>query len=60
MAVYYSGLKRGFYHSQLHDDMPPDAVLITDDEYTQLLDGQATGKIIAPDSAGKPVLQTPG
>ena len=60
---YYSAKNNGFYHSSLKagyemsdNGWPEDAVIISDDDYNALFDGQVSGKVITSDSTGKPVL----
>lgn len=61
MAIFYSGSTGGFYPESVfqRDRMPTDAVEITDDEHSALLDGQSSGKEIKPDSNGRPYLADP-
>lgn len=63
---FYSAKRNAFYPSVLKVDYeaspeswPQDAIAITDEDYQALLDGQAQGKAISPDSSGKPVLTDP-
>lgn len=60
---YYSAKNNGFYHSSLkagyeasENGWPEDAVIIRDEDYNALFDGQDSGKMITADSKGKPVL----
>uniref|UniRef100_B8DLJ3 Tail fiber assembly protein n=1 Tax=Nitratidesulfovibrio vulgaris (strain DSM 19637 / Miyazaki F) TaxID=883 RepID=B8DLJ3_NITV9 len=55
MSRYYSASTGGFYIEDLHANIPADAVAITADEHAALLDAQAHGLVIQPDSAGHPV-----
>lgn len=57
--IKYSALTNGFYDSDIHSELPADAIEITTDEYQSLLNGQSNGKIISADSDGKPVLTDP-
>ena len=59
MSVYYSASARGFFHSELHDIIPTDAVAVTDAAYQALMDGQASGQTITTDNSGNPILTTP-
>lgn len=60
MTIYYSKTTTGFYDSDIHGStVPVDAVAITPEEHTELLVGQAAGKIITADSHGAPILQDP-
>lgn len=55
----YSAEKKGFYDTGIHttDQIPPDAVELSDIEYQTLMAGQADGKQIVPDISGKPTLE---
>lgn len=60
---YYSAKNNGFYHSSLKagyeasdNGWPEDAVIISDEDYNALFDGQASGKVITAGGKGKPVL----
>lgn len=56
----YSKFTGGFYDVEINgDDIPQDAVEITDDTWFDLLNGQAEGKIISPDENGYPILTDP-
>lgn len=58
--MFYSQLTNGFYDPDIHGDgIPADAVKITDGEHAALLAGQSSGKRIAPDSNGFPILVDP-
>ena len=63
---YYSAKTGGFYresdrelYEKTNTGWPEDAVVITNNEYKSLFEGQAVGKIIAADSKGKPTLTDP-
>ena len=57
---YYSKSTGGFYDSEINgDDIPQDAVEITDETWMELLSGQEEGKIISADENGYPVLTDP-
>jgi hypothetical protein len=55
---FYSGSTRGFYVDEVHKphQIPSDAVPITEDRWTELLNGQADGFWIGPDENGYPIL----
>ena len=53
---FYSKKENGFYDNTIHETLPDDAVEITDNEYVELLDGQASGKIIIADDYNNPIL----
>lgn len=56
--MFYSASTGGFYSREIHgDNIPGDAVAITDEEHTALLAGQALGQIIVPAADGRPELQ---
>ena len=55
MARFYSAAERGFYNSNIHQNMPADAIPVSDAEYFALMQAQAAGKIISPDDQGKPI-----
>lgn len=60
-TLYYSNTTHGFYHSQIHnsENIPSDAIEITEDEHTALFDGQSKGLTITrpdPTGNGKPIL----
>lgn len=57
--MYYSKATNGFYDKDIHgENIPADAVAITAEKHAELLAGQATGKVIAADSNGNPVLKS--
>ena len=58
--MFYSKQTGGFYDTAIHgDNIPADAVEITDEEHQALLAGQSNGKRIVADAAGRPVLADP-
>ena len=58
--MFYSKSTGGFYDRSIHgDNIPSDAVEITEAEHAALLEGQSQGKIISADKNGKPVLKDP-
>lgn len=59
MSMFYSATSNGFYDSEIHSELPTDAIEITTDVHELLLIGQASGKVISADSDGKPVLTDP-
>ncbi len=56
---FYSGSTRGFYVDEVHKphQIPSDAVPISEEYWTELLNGQADGFWIGPDEQGYPVLK---
>ena len=58
MTKFYSKITRGFYDSALHgDNIPSDAVALTDEEYNGLFAGLSSGYYIMPGEDGRPYLQ---
>lgn len=55
----YSASTGGFYVTDLHPNIPADAVDITDAEHASLIKGQEQGKVIAPGQDGRPILTDP-
>lgn len=43
---YYSPSTKGFYNSKIHNNIPPDAIFLSDEEYNDLLAAQSEGKVI--------------
>lgn len=58
--LYFSSQTGGFYATEIHgDNIPDDAVEISESQHAALVEGQAQGKIIVPDEKGRPILQDP-
>lgn len=58
--MFYSASAGGFYSVEIHgDNMPADVVEITAEQHAKLIEGQSTGKVIAANAKGFPVLQDP-
>lgn len=58
--MFYSKSTGGFYTREIHgDNIPADAVEITEAEHAALLEGQSQGKLIVADESGRPILQDP-
>ena len=55
MALHYAKSTNGFYHDDIHEVIPEDAVEITPEHHQSLMDAQATGKVIKSDENGHPV-----
>jgi hypothetical protein len=56
--MFYSAHAAGFFHPVFHgDNIPADAVEITDELHAELLLGQSQGKLILADEDGYPQLQ---
>lgn len=56
MSLYYSGSQLGFFDTNIHGiTLPDDAVLISKEEYANLMLAQEQGKIIRPDENGRPI-----
>jgi hypothetical protein len=58
VAVRYSPSTRGFYDSEVHEEIPSDGVALTRTQYEALLAAQAGGKTIVM-SGGTPVAAAP-
>ena len=57
---FYSKITGGFYAREIHgDNIPADAVEITEAEHAALIEGQSLGKLIVADASGRPILQDP-
>lgn len=55
--MLYSQSTNGFYTNEINgENVPQDAVSITNEQYRAMLDGQYNGKIISADSQGNPSL----
>jgi len=54
MAYHYSAETGGFYHTGVHEDMPADAVAITDAKHAAMMQAQAEGKRIVSGNEGNP------
>ena len=58
--MFFSKSTGGFYAREIHgDNIPDDAVEITEAEHAALLEGQSQGKLIVADANGRPILQDP-
>lgn len=58
--MYYAKSTNGFYTREIHgDNIPSDAVEITEARHAELLEGQSNGKIITTDEQGYPILVDP-
>ena len=58
--MFYSKSTGGFYTREIHgDNIPADAVEITEAEHAALIEGQSLGKRIVADENGRPILQDP-
>ncbi len=59
-TVFYSPTIGGFYTREVHgDNIPADAVEITEAEHAALIEGQSKGQRIVADANGRPILQDP-
>lgn len=59
-SAFYSKSTGGFYTREIHgDNIPADAVEITEAEHAVLIEGQSQGKRIVADDAGRPYLADP-
>lgn len=60
MTIYYSPATRGLYpDGEKYNSLPPDAVEITEELYSELINGQSAGKNITPNGSGLPYLSDP-
>lgn len=60
MSKFYAKSSGGFYARDIHgENIPADAIEITDEQHAALLEGQSVGKIIAADENGVPYLADP-
>ena len=57
--IYYSKSTQGFYSKEIHENIPKDAVEITEELHKELLEGQSNGKIITSNEKGHPILVDP-
>lgn len=61
MTIFYSPSQRGFFHTDLHTDLPDDGVEIDADLYGELLCAQELGARIEPcPKTGRPLMIVPG
>lgn len=59
MSKFYSKTTGGFYDADIHAELPPDAVPVTDAAYTALFQAQAAGQVITADVNGNPQATNP-
>lgn len=61
MKRFYAPSTNGFYRDDLHpvEKIPADAVEISEEEFTDLIDGQATGEKMIGNDTGFPTLLDP-
>lgn len=58
--MFFAKSTGGFYDAAIHgDNIPTDAVEITNEEHAALLDAQSNGKVIQADKNGNPVAVDP-
>lgn len=55
-AIFFSASTGGFYHSEINDAMPSDAIRISRLRHAELMEQQSTGRRIIPGEEGKPML----
>lgn len=53
--MFYSATTGGFYTSEIHQNIPLDAVEISNEKYLELLQLQEQGQAIAPSEEGQPI-----
>ena len=60
MTIYYSPATGGLYpDGEKYNSLPPDAVEITAELYSELINGQSAGKTITQNGSGLPYLSDP-
>jgi len=59
-TYFYSPASGGFYLEGLHEDIPADAIALSEAEWTTLIDGLAQGSAIVSTDTGTLALQAPG
>lgn len=59
MKWFWSPSSKGFFCDAIHGAIPDDAVEISAEEHADLLNGQATGKLIVAGDDGRPTLRDP-
>jgi hypothetical protein len=57
--IFFSWATRGFYDTDIHSEIPQDAVEITNEHRWELINGQSAGRLIVVNSSGVPVLADP-
>ena len=58
--MFFSKTTNGFYDPEIHgENIPEDAVAITQERHAELMAGQSAGKIISADKNGRPILTDP-
>lgn len=60
MKLFYSASTGGFYDDEIHgENIPSDAVEISQEDHSALLEGQTSGKVIVANNDGFPELADP-
>lgn len=59
MTIYFNPDDIAFYSDELYNNIPSQAVPLSDEQYIALLNGQTQGKQIIADKTGNPVLIDP-
>lgn len=60
MTKFYSKTVRGFFDDTIHgEDMPADAIEVSDEDYAALFEAQSRGQVIVPNAKGAPVAADP-
>lgn len=59
MSYFFSAKELGFFNVEVNEDIPDDAIEISDETYNILMDAQGNGKAISSDSNGNPILTEP-
>lgn len=56
--IFYSAKSLGFYDTRVNVELPDDAIEISLEKYSELRQGEMSGKNIIPDKNGFPILST--
>lgn len=59
MTILYSATTNSFYDDGINPVIPTDAIVISQEKYEALMDGQCNGKNISHDEEGNPILIDP-
>lgn len=59
MTIFYSATARGFFDSDVHQDVPDDARRVAPARHRELIAAQESGAQIVPSPSGSPVLDWP-
>lgn len=56
MRVFYNEKTKGFYQTDIHQDIPSESIEVSDEYRWELVRGQSSGMVIAVDNNGYPIL----